>query len=387
MTNPLRVILPIGLFGFGVVCTGALILASSGAEKSEAIPERTPVEISRVHATTVPILVQATGTVTPARQVHVSAEVSGRVVYQSPNLIPGGRFEQGETLLRIDSRDYALGVDQEQSRVRQAELELELERGRQATASREWEVIGDGRPADEARLALREPQLQVAEQAVASAHSGLKRAQLALSRTRVTAPFNAVVAAENIDVGQVVAPGATLATLVDADEAWITASVPVERLRWIDVPGLDGATRGATAKVTQAMPGAQPIERTGEVLRVSGQLDPATRTAQLLVVVDNPLDDGGLPLLTGAFVTIDLEGRDLTAFSLPSVAVYEGSRVWTLDDNDRLLPVEVAVAYDDGETAAIVEGLEEGARVVVSPMARPLAGGIVEILPSPSAVR
>ena len=67
-------------------------------------------------------IVAATGLVAPGREVFVLPEVSGRIVFVSDRLVPGGRFQAGEVMARIDARDYELAVDQQRGLVRSSEL-------------------------------------------------------------------------------------------------------------------------------------------------------------------------------------------------------------------------------------------------------------------------
>src|SRR5690606_11471235 len=134
----------------------------------------------------------ATGTVVPARSVALSAEVGGRVTWMTPDLVPGGRIAANKPLLQIDARDYKLAVEQQYAAVDRARTELELERGRRKIAEREWELLGKGSGGD-GNLALREPQMRTAEVAVKAAESGLERARLAVGRTKISLPFNALV--------------------------------------------------------------------------------------------------------------------------------------------------------------------------------------------------
>ncbi len=378
MKRILRVALPLALVIGGLSCAGFMIAMSGSAEKNEADAAVTPVEVFEAHAERVPTRVDATGTVAPEQQIVLSPEVAGAIVEVAPNLMPGGRFAKGETLARIDSRDYSIAVAAEERGVRQAELELELEQGRQRTAAREWEVLGDGRPAADAPLAVRTPHLEVAKVGLEAARGSLTRAQLNLGRTRLKAPFDAVVVSESVDVGQYVGPGTQVATLVGTDALRVTVSVPVDRLGLLDLPA-DGR-RGASAKVIQDLGGGRQVVRQGELVSLSGQLDPQTRTAQLLVRIEQPFRGDGLPLLPGAYVSVELEGRPVEgAYAVPRVAVYDGQTVWLADAENRMEKRTVSVLWADERLAVVTEGLNPGDRVITTPLSLPIAGSPVDV--------
>ena len=88
-------------------------------------------------------------------------------------------------------------------------------------------------------------------------------------RTVLRAPFDARVNEKNVDVGQVVSTQSVLATLIASDEVWIEATLPVEQLRWIDVPS-SGDTKsvnaGSSVVVRQRLTGELGTVRRGQVL-------------------------------------------------------------------------------------------------------------------------
>jgi len=370
-----------GVFIAGsLVCVGGMILLAPAAERSEPPPRVAIVDVIGATPADQVAQVSATGSVQAAQQIQLMPEVSGKIVYQSEDLLPGGRLEKGQTLARIDSRDYHLTVRQQQSQVDQAELELQLERGRQSIAAREWELLGEGRSADEAPLALRKPQLANAERAVEAARSGLEQAQLALERTSLRAPFNALITQESIDIGQVVGPAAPVATLVGTDAFWVQVSVPVEDLAQIDIPGINGS-EGSSVQVVQRLNGID-LERTGQVLRLAGALDPQTRTAQILVEIEHPMDpiDGGLPLLPGAYVDVKIAGKVLAdTVAVPRAAVSNGDEVWVVTEDQTLSKRRVDIAWRAADHIIVSSGLGAGDQIVVSPLAVPIEGMPVQI--------
>lgn len=368
----LRLVIPLGLVGAAVVCAGLMLLLRPGAEQTEPARVAALVEVREVVPGDEVARVRATGVARPARQITLTPEVQGRIVEVSDRLVPGGRFAKGDVVARIDPRDFQLAVEQETSRVRQAELEWKLEQGRQSIAQREWALLGEGRSAEDAPLALREPHLATAEQALASARSGLERARLNLERTVLRAPFDAVVIDENVDVGQVVGPSTLVASLVGTETLWIKVGLPVEDLARILVPDADGRG-GSEARVVQRL-GEASIAREGRVVRLLGELDPQTRTAQLLVAVPDPFG-ASMPLLPGAYVDVEIRGRAIPeAYRVPRVALDRGEALWVVGPGDVLARRAVTVAMRGDDDILVTEGLRPGDRVVVTPLSLPIEG-------------
>ena len=375
----INVALPVAIVLGGLLVAGGLYSLRSEAEQvtPEAVAPR--VEVLELKSENAVSRVEATGVVQPAQQIVLTPQVSGRMVWLSDAMQPGSRVDKGTVLARIDPTEYELLVEQARSTVRNAEVELELEKGRQRAAAREWELLGQGRSQEEAALALRKPQLQASQQALKAAHSSLEQAELNLQRTFLVAPFNAVILDESIDVGQVVGPQTNAATLVGTDEVWVKVSVPVDQLPAVQLP--DEAQAGSPARVEQRLGAGASVVRDGSVVRLLGQLDPQTRTAQLLVAIPDPMEteEGGLPLLPGAYVDVAIDGRVLeNVFRVPRTAVDGADKVWVVEREGTLKSRTVRIGWREAADVIVTDGLEDGARVVVSPLALPIENMAVE---------
>lgn len=369
-----QLIISVVVLLIGLGATAGLVATKSSEEQTVPPPKFTTVEIVSVLPGSVLARVETTGLVTAAQQVSMVPQVSGALTFVSDQLLPGGRFAKGALMARIDARDYQLAVEQERSRVKQAEVELALEQGRQETARREWQLLGNA--GDPPELAARKPQLAATELNLEAARSGLGRAELALSRTSIRAPFNSMVITESADVGQVVGTAA-VATVVGTDRLWVNVSVPVEHLAVLDIPGVSGAS-GSKAAVIQEL-GSTQIGRAGEVLRLAGQLDPQSRTATLIIAIDDPLNlaagtEPGLPMLPGAFVSVVIEGREMAeTVTVPRVALQDNAYVWIAED-DKLTRRDVTVGWRNGDDIVLTSGLSAGDQVITTPLSFPIEG-------------
>jgi len=373
----IKFVLPVAILLVGLGSARFLISQKKQTEKKAPEARVATVEYVEVTAGAPRTRIEATGTVEGDRQVSLSSLVAGEVVYVANDLDPGGRFRKGATLLRVARTDYELAVAQEASRVQQAELELALEQQRGETAAREWALLGEGRDPSEAPLALRRPHLATAEQALKAARTSHKRAKNNLRRTRLRAPFNAMVLQESAELGQVLSPGAPVMTLVGTDRFRVRVSVPVEQLAHISIPGVNGDI-GSTATITQDLGGGERIRRMAQVMRLAGQLDPETRTAELYLAIEDPLAGDGLPLLPQAFVMVSIDGLPMEgAIEVPRDALVDGDVLWTVTAEDTLRRNEVTVGWSDADTAFILSGLSSGARVVTTPMSLPIEDAAV----------
>jgi len=350
----------------------ALIVTKDEPPRAEKTLEGTLVEVIQIDAGQHEVDLYAKGTVVPAREVVVQAELGGRVIWQSPEFVPGGRFKEGEPILRIDPRDYQLRVETHRSQVNRARLDLSIEARRGEVAKREWDAFGEIDVSDEQRaLAQREPQLEAMRLALKAAQSALKKAQLDLTRTTLRAPFNAIVVSENVDSGQLISPQTPVARMVGTDEYHVQMSVPVVSLRTVHAQTPEAP--GSEAMIIQQV-GHETIERRGEVIRQLPDLDPGGAMARLLINIEDPLGEkGDLPLLLGSFVNVAIAAQAIEdAIRLPRVALRSGQYVYVMNDENVLEIRDVQIAWTEPDAVLVTGGLQANERVVTSRIATPV---------------
>lgn len=373
LRDVLRVVLPLAILGLGVAASGVLRDSAATAEAKAPPPVSVSVEVLTVSSAERPTRVSGTGTVLPGAQVDLIAQVSGRIVDMATGLTPGTRFQAGDVIARIDARDYENALATAKSNLAQAELDLALEEARVAQAAREWALSGQ---TGESPLALRQPHLEAAKGRLAAAKAGVSNANLALERTRLVAPFDGVILTESIDIGQIVAPGAPVARIAGTAKAKVRVAVPVGDLQHIDVPGIN-ADDGSVAIIRQDLGDGRFLEIDGKVQRALGELDPETRTATILVSIDDPMNrtTGGLPILPGAWVNVTVEGRATQrTFELPRAAIVDGDAVWLASPDNTLQRADVTISWSGPDTVFVSAGLNEGDRVVLTPLSLPVVG-------------
>ena len=376
--------LSIGVIAASVAIAGVLIATKEEPPRAEKPLEGTLVEVIQIGTSRHEVELHAKGTVVPAMEIILQPEVGGRVKWQSRELVPGGRFERDQPILKVDARDYQLAVESFRSQVRRARLDYTLEKRRGEVAKREWNSFGEMDATDEQRaLAQREPQLEATKLALKAAESSLKKAELDLKRTTLRAPFNAMVVTENVDLGQLITPQTMVARLVGTDEYHVQVSVPVSSLRTIRARTDDEP--GSPATIIQRV-GQGTIERRGEVIRQLPDLDPSGAMARILVRIENPLGKkGDLPLLLGSFVDVATEALPIDdAIRVPRVALRNGRSVYVMNDQDLLEIRDVEIAWSEPDSVLVTSGLRPNERVVTSRIATPIPNMLLRTaLPSP----
>ena len=382
----LAVVLPLLVLAAGVY--GAWSMIASRQE-----PEKRPVEIPpplvrvmEVQPKTVQLTVRAEGTVTPRTASDLVPEVSGRVVWISRDLVAGGFLEAGEELLKIDPREYELAVVRARSAIAQSKTRLATEQQEAAVAHKEWEALGEGEPTE---LALRKPQIAEAEAALAAAQAALEQSQYDLERTVLRAPYAGRVRSRQVDVGQFVSRGTSVARIYAVDVAEVRLPIPDSELAFVDVPL---AYRGDEASQNESGPrvtlradfGGKQYTWQGRIVRTEGEIDPGTRMVQVVAQVQDPYGRGGQqgrpPLAVGMFVEAEIFGnRSGNVYVLPRSVMRGDNSVMVVDASNRLYIREVDVLRAETDRVLVRSGLNSGDRVIVSAVETVVNGMKVEV--------
>ncbi len=372
-----------------LVGAGALasLLYATRPEAAEIEREKpiVEVEVLRAHPRDNPITVTAMGEVMATRQLMLQPEIGGRVRDRKQGLVPGGLVREGEVLVKIDTRDYAAAIAAQKAAIAQAKVQLADERGRKDVAAAEWKGSLDSLDEDSKQFALRDPQYKSANASLRSAKSQLGKAQRDVSRGTIRAPFDALVLDTPVEAGQVVSQQSKLMTLVATDRYWVSLTVPVSQLDFLDIPTVNTADAlGSPAEIIHDAGSGVAIERTGYVERLEGSVDARGRMAKLLVSVADPLDlkkpagERSLPLLLGSYVKTALRGRPAKdTVALPREALIDNREVWLVADG-KLMRHPIQVIWRDRKQV-LVRGLSEGDAVVTTPLAAPTEGMEVSI--------
>ena len=373
-----------------VVIVAALIGAATIVATTERLRPTQPdpvaptVRVLKVEPKSVRMIVHAQGTVAPRTETAVVPEVSGSVTWISPNLVAGGYFEAGESLLRIDDRDYLAAVARAEANVSRAEAEQEYT---EFELRRLEELDADqlvSRSAAEAGMRA----ARVAEASLKDARVALEQALRDLERTEMLAPFKGFVRNEQIDVGQFVSRGASIANIYAVDYVEVRLPIADQQLAYLDLPlsrrgELDEAT--SPSVTLSANFAGVDYEWAGRLVRTEAEIDSRSRMIHVVARIsadDVSADDpDALPPPVGLFVNAEIEGRSADhVVVVPRAAIRNASEVLIVDDENRLRFREVNLLRVYGDEAFIDSGLSEGELISISPLQAVVDGMRVEPL-------
>jgi RND family efflux transporter MFP subunit len=206
---------------------------------------------------------------------------------------------------------------------------------------------------------------------VHSAEANVKRLEELQSFERITAPFDGVVTARNIDVGQLIsATGSTntagAGTVSGNKEIFDISANQVLRV-FVNVPQINSPDAKNGVMATLTLPQYPGRSFQGRLMRTSDAVDPASRTLLAEVDVDNKSGE----LLPGSYTEVHLHvSHAAPALIVPANALIlepDGLRLATVDASHHVRMIRVAPGRDFGTTVEILSGLQPGQAVVGNP--------------------
>jgi RND family efflux transporter MFP subunit len=341
--------------------------AGGGTAAAQALPR---VRVARVKRAPADVTLTLPGSARADQDTGLYARINGYLKSWSADL--GDSVKKGQVLAEIDSPEIdqqlrqaraTLGVAQ--AALLQAQAQQELAR----VASERWETLVKEKAvsqqeADEKRLTLkaREADLESARASIRAQEAAVKRLEELSSFKQLQAPFDGVISARNVEVGMLVTEGSSssareLYRLTQGSSLRLFVPVPE-----VAVPSLKP---GLAASVAFDAYPRRKFE--GVVSRISGSIDPASRTMAAELRLANA---EGL-LLPGMYgqVTFKLH-REVPPLLVTSNAMLvrtEGVLVARIGSDDVVRYVKVQLGRDYGAEVEVISGLEENDRVMANP--------------------
>jgi RND family efflux transporter MFP subunit len=264
------------------------------------------------------------------------------------------QLEQAKaTLLQSKANLLKLQADEVYARAEESRYRPLLQRGAATKEAYEqkfaqWQV-------DAASVSAMEATIKVNE-------ADIHRLTALQSYERLTAPFDGIVTARNVDPGD----------LITADnpttEKQLFHVAKIDPLRvFVDVPQVFSTDIKAGQKAIlyrREDPGKQYA---GVVERTANALDPNTRTLRTQVDVPNPTG----ALLPGMYLQVKFSfDREVVPVIVPTAAIIvrtKGPRIAVVDEHDQIHYRDVKLGSDFGEEVEVLSGLKAGERLVVYP--------------------
>lgn len=339
--------------------------------------------------------VEAYSTVAPSRKGLVSTQVSGPIVRIGQRAEPGTAVKKGEELARIEDIRYRLAFKKATAGLEKLQALLELEKNENEkrvlvydianqrfalaqsdyerhlellkkeiiarktleNAQNELEVRRSELEKARSDVQSREARIESIRAEMASARAEMDRLQEDLSDTTIRAPFDGVIGERFSEIGDLVAPGQRLFTVLEISSVKVVARFASEFVSRIKT--------GTRVEVTtKAYPQTQ---FTGLLVHIYPEADPKNRTFGVEISVDNRKPP---VLLPGMFARVRVPVITLDrAILIPREALMEDERGFYLYVAERSTRVahrrDLVVGDLGSEMAWVKDGVRAGETIVV----------------------
>ena len=296
----------------------------------------------------------------------------------------GAHVHKGDLLAVIETPELDQQLSQARAQLSTAQANAGLAK---VTAERYQDLVSKNavsqQDTDNAAAALRARNTEVI-----SAEANVRRLEELQSFERITAPFDGVVTARNVDVGQLIsATGSTEAPGLanqnsSSKEIFDVAAIHTLRV-FINVPQVHAPDAKNGTLATLTLPQYPGRNFQGKLVRSSDAVDPSTRTLLAEVDVDNRSGE----LLPGSYTEVHLHTKDLVpALVVPISAIIlqpDGLHVAVVDDESVAHLVRVTPGRDLGSSMEILSGLRPGQAVIANPPDSLTDGEKVRIVSQP----
>jgi len=378
--------------GLILLLSGCQGQGSVGAEEQKSKPASPPpreVKATPAAERTVARTVSATGTLAADDQVVLGTKVAGRLAEITVDL--GTRVKKGQVIGRLDQSDFKFRVEQSEAALQQARVRLGLsptgsdervDPEQTAIVRQARAMLDDARLTRDrsirlaqqeliarAQLDTAEAALQVSEGRYQDAHEEVRnrqaviaqrRSELDLARQQLTdtvilSPLDGVVSLKQASVGEYLAAGTPIATMV---------RVHPLRLR-VPVPEREGVGVRAGHAVTLTVEGDPTVYR-GRVVRLSPIVQEQNRT--LMVEAEVPNERGFLR--PGSFARVEIMtevSQPVVSVPASAIIVFAGVEKVLIVRQGKTAEVRVTTGRRLGEDVEIVDGLKRGDPVVTVP--------------------
>ena len=313
-----------------------------------------PVEIAVASKRTVPVRIEALGSVTPIASVAIKARIDSEIV--GVHFRDGATVREGEPLFTLDSRALQAQIRQVQGLLEGAKAQLEQA---ERDVARYTELIAKN-ATTQVTLNNARTQVTIWRASVDSNTGQLENLNIQLSYCTIRAPISGRVSMAAVKIGNFVrqADLAPLATIIQTAPVYVTFSVSQGYL-----PDLRQALTNESATIEAVIPG-DARRATGQVTMIENSVDAPTGMVPVRATMPNTDE----LLWPGTLVTVRLTFREEESVTVPSTAVQvsqSGTYVFVVDDGvAKVQPVTVARVVDSD--SVIASGLQGGETVVIN---------------------
>jgi RND family efflux transporter MFP subunit len=351
-------------------------VSACGRNNEYAAPPPPKVTVSTPIAKDVTRYFDSTGNAAAINSVDLVARVQGFV--QAIKYNDGDFVKKGTSLFTIEPEPYRLKVESAKAAVVSAQATLTQA---QAEYARQADLVSK-QISTQANYDKALAQRDSSQADLQSAQANEQQAEINLGYTDVTAPFDGIVTARQVSIGQLVGVSSptTLATIVQMDPIYVNFTASEQDVLQVRA---NLAARGETTAALLGMPVEVALQNDsdyphhGKLDYIAPNVDPSTGT----LAARASLENADRSLLPGYFVRIRIPGKPRPALLVPDVALGsdQGGRYVLVVSKDNVVEQRtVEPGQLVGDLRVIEKGLTADDRVVVGGIMRAIPGEKVD---------
>jgi RND family efflux transporter MFP subunit len=306
------------------------------------------------------------GNIQPYNRAAIFARVNGYVKSWDHDI--GSAVKAGQTLATIDAPDLDQQLGQAKATLASVRANLQIA---SLTANRNNILLQKQIVAQQ--LADQTTADATAKEAVVDANvANVRQLEAMQSFKMLAAPFDGVVTARNVEIGQLISSGGSGQPLFEVSD--------LHRVRiFVQVP--QSFTAGLTPgmKATFEMPQYPGVQFDATLSHTSKAINATSHSMQVELQADN----AAWKFFGGSYCNVHFEiPTDANLVKLPSTALVtgnQGTQVAVLDSNNKVVLKSVKLGRDLGDSVEIVAGLSPSDQVINNPPETLAAGDTVRV--------
>jgi len=351
-------------------------LAACGQSNQYAAPPPPKVTVATPVRQNVTRYFEATGNTAAVNSVDLVARVQGFI--QAISYTDGAFVKKGTSLFTIEPEPYRLKVDAAKASVTGAQAALTQA---QAEFQRQADLVTK-QVSTQANYDKALAQRDSAQADLQSAQANEKQAEINLGYTNVTAPFDGIVTARQVSIGELVGASSptVLATIVQIDPIYVNFNASESDVLQVRA---NLASRGETVTNLLGLPVEVGLQNEAGYPH-KGKLDyvaPTVNASTGTLAGRASLDNADHALLPGYFVRVRIPAQPQPALLVPDVALgsdQSGRYVLVVNGDNVVEQRKVEAGQLVGTLRVIDSGLREDDRVVVGGIMRAVPGQKVD---------
>ncbi|WP_046757562.1 efflux RND transporter periplasmic adaptor subunit [Kordia jejudonensis] len=321
-------------------------------EAIEPVNSTKMVFIETVKNTSVPITVQANGTLVAKNKIELYTEVQGLLQTAGKDFRPGVTFEKGEIIFKVNSDEFYATILAQRSNLQNIiasimpDLRLDY-----PIAYKNWYAYLKAFDVNKTTAKLPktttdQEELFVTAKNIYNTYYTIKNLEQRLLKYRLRAPFNGIITETNVTKGALIRSGQKIGEFINPAVYELEVAINSAYVNLLE--------KGKTVALKNLEINQ---EYDGKITRINGRLDQDTQTVTIFIEVQNK------QLREGMYLEANVPIREeANAYTIDRSLLVDNTKVYIVKNNQ--LDLVTVTPIHSSNDSVIVKGLEDGTEVL-----------------------